>query len=228
MATEGDEPSGGGWFAQLPAAERAALHAEGAAHHYRTGATLFHEGDPSDWVLLVTRGRVKVASVTADGRDVVLAVRGPGELVGELSALDGLPRSAAATALDEVDARVVTADRFRAFLAAHPQASLGLLCAVCGRLRDADRRRVEFVALDATGRVARRLAELAGQFGVPGANGSLRIDVPITQEDLAGWTGSSREAIGKALSALRARGGVATSRRSITVLDLERLRSRGT
>src|SRR5579864_4570921 len=121
MAAEGDEPTGGGWFAQLPAVERAALHAEGAAHHYRTGATLFHEGDPSDWVLLVTRGRVKVASVTADGKDVVLAVRGPGDLVGELSALDGLPRSAAATALDEVDARVVTADRFRAFLAAHPQ-----------------------------------------------------------------------------------------------------------
>jgi CRP-like cAMP-binding protein len=85
---------------------------------------------------------------------------------------------------------------------------------------------VEFVALDATGRVARRLVGLAEEFGTPGADGSVHIDVPITQDDLAGWTGSSREAIAKALSALRSRGLVTTSRRSITVLDLEGLRAR--
>jgi CRP-like cAMP-binding protein len=226
MTEQQVELSAGGWFAQLPAPERAALHACGTARHFRPGDALFHEGDPSDWVLLVERGRVKIASVTADGKDVVLALRGPGEVVGELSALDGLPRSATASALDAVDARVVRADGFRAFLAEHPSAALLLLSAVCGRLRDSDRRRVEFVALDATGRLATRLVGLAEQFGTPGADGTVRIDVAITQGDLAGWTGSSREAVGKALAALRSRGLVATSRRSITVLDLERLRTR--
>jgi CRP-like cAMP-binding protein len=220
------ELSAGGWFAQLPAPERAALHARGTPRQFRAGVALFHEGDPSDWVLLVERGRVKVAAVTADGKDVVLALRGPGDLVGELAALDGLPRSATATALDAVDARVVHADAFRGFLVEHPHAALLLLRTVCHRLRDSDRRRVEFVALDAAGRVARMLVELADKFGTPGVDGSVHIDLPITQDDLAGWTGSSREAIAKALSALRSRGLVATSRRSITVLDLKGLQAR--
>ena len=103
----------GGWFAQLPAAERAALHARGALRRYRAGSTLFHEGDISDWVVLVTKGRVKVSAVTPDGKDVVLAVCPPGELLGELSALDGHPRSATATALDPVEARVIPGAEFR-------------------------------------------------------------------------------------------------------------------
>jgi len=113
-------------------------------------------------------------------------------------------------------------------LAGHPDASLSLLASVGARLRDSDRRRVEFVALDSIGRVARRLVELAEQFGVADADGALRIDVPITQDDLAGWTGSSREAVGKALHALRGRAWITTARRCITVVDLEGLRSRAT
>ena len=219
---------GGGWFARLPVAERAVLHAHGARRTYRAGATLFHEGDASEWVVLLTDGRVKVTSTTTDGRDVVLAVCAPGELVGELSAIDGEPRSATATAIDAVAARVIPADTFRDFLAANPRAALILLVSVCGRLRASDRRNVEFVALDSVGRVARRLVELAAQFGVTAEEGTVRIDVPITQDDLAGWTGSSREAVSKALHVLRLRGWIATGRRSITVIDLAGLRSRAT
>jgi CRP-like cAMP-binding protein len=197
-------------------------------HRYRAGSTLFHEGDPSDWVLLVLTGRVKVAALTSDGRDVMLAVRMPGELIGELSAIDGLTRSATATAIDAVECRVIPAAQFREFLASDSQVALQLLASVCARLRDSDRRRIEFVALDATGRVARRLSELADQFGVPTGNGQLRIDVPISQDDLAGWTGSSREAVVKALKTLRNRGWIMTGRRAITVIDVAALRSRAT
>ena len=215
-----------GWFAQLPAAARAALHAMGTARRYRAGAVLFHEGDPSGWVLLVTHGRVKIASVTPDGKDVVLAVCGPGELLGDLSALDRLPRSATATALEALEARVISAEDFRRFLTTSTDAAVGLLVSVCGRLRVSDRRRVEFVALDATGRVARRLVEIAEYFGVPSHDGTIRIDLGITQDDLAGWTGSSREAAAKALHDLRDRGWITTARRTITVIDLDGLRSR--
>jgi CRP-like cAMP-binding protein len=158
----------------------------------------------------------------------MLAVRIPGELIGELSALDGLPRSATATAIEAVECRVIPAAEFREFLASDAQVALQLLVSVCARLRESDRRRIEFVALDATGRVARRLAELADQFGVPAEGGRLRIDVPISQDDLAGWTGSSREAVVKALKTLRSRGWITTARRAITVIDLEALRSRAT
>jgi CRP-like cAMP-binding protein len=220
--------SGGTWYAQLSVAERSALHAQGTTRRYRAGAALFHEGDTSDWVFLLSRGRVKVSSMTADGRDVVLAICVPGEILGELSAIDGSSRSATATAIDAVEARVVDGAAFRGFLAANAPAAVALLVAVCGRLRESDRRSVEFVGKDSVGRVAGRLVELAEQFGVPGPNGQIRIDVPITQDDLAGWTGSSREAVSKALRTLRGRGWIATGRRSITVVSLRGLRSRAT
>jgi CRP-like cAMP-binding protein len=93
------------------------------------------------------------------------------------------------------------------------------------RLRDADEKRVEFAAYDSVGRVARRLVEMAGRFGDPEGLG-VRITLPLTQEELAGWTGSSREAVSKALQALRDRGLIETKRRAVTVLDLEGLTRR--
>jgi CRP-like cAMP-binding protein len=217
---------GVGWFVGLPAALRADLHQRGTRRGYRAASTLFHEGDASDWVVLLTGGRVKVTSATPEGRDVVLGVAVPGEVIGELSALDGQPRSATATAIDLVEGRVISASEFRAFLAAHPDAALSLLASLSHRLRVSDRRNVEFVAMDSVGRVARRLVELAEQFGVPASDGTVRIGVPISQEELAGWTGSSREAVGKALQSLRQRGWILTGRRTITIVDLEGLRSR--
>jgi CRP/FNR family cyclic AMP-dependent transcriptional regulator len=122
---------------------------------------------------------------------------------------------------------VIPAEEFRAFLASSPHAALLLLVSICARLRVTDRRNVEFVALDSVGRVAARLVELAEQFGVP-SGGGVRIDVPITQDVLAGWTGSSREAVSKALRLLRSRGWITTARRSVTVIDVAALRARAT
>jgi len=224
MKTDGE--SVGGWFSRLPEADRAVLEAKGTARRYQAGTTLFHEGDLSDWVILLKRGRAKVSMTTRDGKEVVLAVCPPGELLGELSAIDSAPRSATTTALDVVDARIVSGEDFRAFLAASPQASLSLLRSVAGRLRHADRCRMEFVALDSIGRVASQLVELAERFGVPAGGGTTQIDLALTQGDLAGLTGASREAVGKALHLFRRHGWIATGRRSLTVIDLDSLRSR--
>jgi CRP-like cAMP-binding protein len=93
------------------------------------------------------------------------------------------------------------------------------------RLRDADEKRIEFSAYDSVGRVARRLVEMAARFGDPQDQG-LRITLPLSQEELAGWTGSSREAVSKALQSLRSKGLIETERRAVTILDLPRLASR--
>jgi len=93
------------------------------------------------------------------------------------------------------------------------------------RLRDADRKRIEFGAYDTLGRLATRLLELVERFGEPTERG-VRIALPLTQDELAGWIGSSREAVARALQALRARGYVETRRRTIVVLDLDALRRR--
>lgn len=217
-------PGPAGFRDGLGPQEEADLRRVATVQSFRRGAVLFREGDQADRVLVIERGRVKIASVTLDGREVVLAIRGPGDLLGELAAVDGHPRSAAAIAMEDVDALVVPAVRFATFLEDHPAVPFRLLQTVIGRLRDADRKRVEFGAHDALGRVAQRLVELADRYGRAAGNG-IRIDLPLTQEELAGFTGSSREAVSRALRMLRTAGLVETNRMRITVTDLDALRA---
>jgi len=217
----------GGFRSSLTDGEWDAFREAGTVRRLRRGAYLFTEGEASAHVALVLSGRVKASSFTADGKEVVLALRGPGDLLGELSALDGGPRSASVAALEPVEALVVGAERFTTFLEEHPRVAVLLVQTLAGRIREADRKRIEFGAFDTTGRVARRLVELAERFGQPEDDG-VRIDVPLSQEELAGWTGSSREAVSKALRSLRERGWIETGRRAYIVRDLESLRRRST
>ncbi|HEU4480673.1 MAG TPA: Crp/Fnr family transcriptional regulator [Actinomycetota bacterium] len=129
--------------------------------------------------------------------------------------------------MDKVEALILTVGSFRRFLQEHPRVSLLLLETLARRLRDADVKRVEFTAYDTVGRVARRLVELAERFGESGGEG-VKITLPLSQEELAGWSGCSREAASKALQILRGRGWVETHRRGITVIDMEALRRRAT
>ncbi|MET0145139.1 MAG: Crp/Fnr family transcriptional regulator [Ilumatobacteraceae bacterium] len=184
---------------------------------------LFFEGDVPHDVILVRRGDLKVSTVV-DGREVVLDVLGPGAIVGEVSAVDGRTRSATVTALTTTEIVAIPAATFMDFLGQHPVIALTLLRCMATRIRDASRRQVEYGALDAVGRVCRRLVELMDRYGhpVPGeATSAVRIDAPLTQGDIAAWAGLSREAVVKALHALRRLGWVATSSRAITVLDVD-------
>jgi CRP/FNR family transcriptional regulator, cyclic AMP receptor protein len=201
------------------------LRALGRRRTYRPGDTLFLERDAGREVLVLLRGRVKLGRVSPAGREAVLGIREPGDLLGEMAAIDAAVRSATATALDEVEVLAVPGPAFLAFVEATPAAGSHLLRIFSSRLRDADVKRMEFLSQDTVGRVCARLVELAERFGAPDAAGT-RIGVPITQEELAGWTGSSREAVVKALRMLRELGWIATSRTGITVLDVDALRRR--
>jgi len=195
------------------------LRARGRRRSYSRGGILVLEGSDPEDVLLLEKGRVKVSYETADGREVLLAVRGAGSMLGELSAIDGEPRVATVTAIDDVDAVSVSVAAFRDFLRSHPDAAMALLRTLSRRLRESDRKRVEFAAWDTVGRVARLLLELAKEHGEQLEDGSVRIGLPLSQQELAAWTASSREAVNKALRALRARGWVTTHRRAIVILD---------
>jgi CRP-like cAMP-binding protein len=205
--------------------ERTALEVVGSLWQWRRGEVILREGERFDWVVVLRIGRVKVASNTAGGNEVVLALRGPGALLGELSAIGRVPVSASVTALEPVTALVVPHFEFKRYLEAHGRVAFELMRQLTVRLRDADRKRIEFGAFDTTGRVAARLVELAERFGTQTPEG-LRIGLPLSQDELAGWTGSSREAVTKALRALRQEGWIKTGRMQVIVHDLEGLRSR--
>lgn len=197
----------------------------GVRRTFRRGAFLMTEGEASDHVIVLLGGRAKISSYTAEGKEVVLAVRGPGDLLGELSAFDGEPRLATVSALEPIEALIIPSERFTRFLEDHPRLAILLLQNMTRRLRESDRKRVEFGAYDTPGRVARRLIELVERYGeTEGAN--VRISLSLTQDELAGWTGSSREAVSKALREFRDRGWVTTGRRSIVVLDVDALKTR--
>lgn len=213
------------FLASLSEAEVGTLKDHSVVRTYPRGTALFHEHQAPDRVVVLLAGCVKLSALSEDGKEVVLAIRGPGDLLGELSAMDGEPRSATATALEPVDALVVPASDFRAFLQRNPRVALLLVTMLSRRLRDADRKRVEFTAQDSTGRVAARIVELSERFGDQVDKG-LQIDLPISQEELAGWTGCSRDSVVKALHAMRELGWIQTERRRITVLDLAALRRR--
>lgn len=187
---------------------------------------LFREGDPGGSVFAVRAGRVKISLHTPDGREIVLAVKEPGELLGELSAIDGRRRSATATAMEPIDAVVVPPDAFNAFIEGHPRLAVGLLRALAAQLRETDRRSAERDTGDIAERVARRLVDLAQRFGEHhGAD--VEITLRLSHEDLAGWVGASREATSRALGRLRADGCVTTARGRITLCDIGALRRRG-
>jgi CRP-like cAMP-binding protein len=197
---------------------------DGVRRRFNRGEALFSEGDISDRVLLLEQGLVKITHSSADGRETILGLRGAGEVLGELSSLDGTPRSATAVALGPVQALVVAGPSFVRALRSDADATFELLQVVVGRLRDADRKRIEFSTLDTLGRVASRLLELAERFGDDESEDGVKVDLPLSQEELAAWCGASREATVKALRTLRELGAVETGRRAVTIRDLAVLR----
>ncbi|WP_018655750.1 Crp/Fnr family transcriptional regulator [Actinomadura flavalba] len=216
----------GSFLAELTPGDRADLERIGTARDFRRHEIIFREGECSIWVAVLTRGRVKASSDREQGGEALLDVRGPGALLGELAAIDGLPRSATVTALEPVRALTFPGETFMEFLRTHGGASVLIMRTLSARFRDADRKRAEFGAFDATGRLTHRLVELAERFGEvdEDASGSVRITLSLSQEELAGWVGASREAVSKALGNMRRDGLVETGRRSLVVHDLAALR----
>jgi CRP-like cAMP-binding protein len=201
----------------------AALAARGSRRSFRRGEALMHADQVARDVLILRSGLVKISATTRQGRSVLLAFRGPGDLVGELAALDEAPRSATVVALEPVDALALTPADFRAVLAAQPAAQLALVRTLAERLRDADAKRVQLAAYTTMGRVAFCLLELCVRFG-QGDDDRIEISLPLSQDELAGWAGASIESVGRALQSMRKLGWIQTGRRAITVLDRDALR----
>ncbi|HEX6715245.1 MAG TPA: Crp/Fnr family transcriptional regulator [Thermoleophilaceae bacterium] len=203
--------------------ESAALRSRAVQRHFERGATLMHQDEIPGRVIVIERGHAKVTLLAEDGKEIVLAFRGPGDVLGEVAALGGEPRSATVRALEPVDALALAAGDFESLLEAHPRIALVVLRVVIARLKESNRQQFEFAAYQTLGRVARRIVELAERFGEP-HDGGVRIALGISQEELAGWAGASREATSKALHDLRAMSLIETERRHITVRSVEELR----
>lgn len=213
-------------FDRLTPATRATVQQLGRHVRYPPGTAVMFPGQVGDSVHFLMSGNVKIVAHGAGGKQTLLGVRGPGEILGEMAILDQQPRGSAVIAVDAVETFVVPAARFRAELDRAPDLAIIVMEFLVQRLRDADTKRAEYLSLDSTGRIASRIVELAERFGV--GEDTVTIVLPMTQAELAGWAGASVESAGRALATLRKLGWIATERRRIVVHELEALRNRAT
>jgi CRP/FNR family cyclic AMP-dependent transcriptional regulator len=213
------------FLGQLGSRDAQALMQQVRRRTVRKSEPILRAGAAGDDVVVVLSGHVKLVAYSADKREVVLAIRGPGELIGDMAALAGQRRTASAVAVDDVEVGYLAAGEFKAFLATHPDVALVLIRMLVRRLTEADRDRVDLATQDSVGMVAKRLLELAADHGTRVGEGTL-IEFALTQDEIASWTGATRETVSRALRLMRRLGWIATDHRSITVLDPDALRER--
>ncbi len=209
-------------FAALDAEAAAALRASMDAVHLNKGQILFHEGTRGERLYIITDGKMKLGHTSSDGRESLLAVLGPGELLGELSLFDPGPRTATATALTDISLMGLGHAALRPWLTGRPEVAEALLGALAQRLRRTNEQMADLVFSDVPGRVAKTLLELGEKFGRQLPDG-IHVTHDMTQEELAQLVGASRETVNKALADFAARGWIRLESRSVVLLDPERL-----
>lgn len=179
-------------FADLDDGEMAPIAAASELRQLRRGDVLFLEGDEPHDLYIVVGGRIAISNRSPDGRESVVALMEPGDLFGEMPLFDKRGRSAGARALEPSEVVIVPYEPVKGLYDTNPALLWRVVDMLATRLRNMDLALADSVFLDVTGRTAKRLLELAGE--------SDRFELPITQEELAGMVGASRERVNKAIA----------------------------
>lgn len=183
----------------LPAGLAAALFGGAPAVTLAAGELLFQAGDPCNGCYRVTEGLLKATLETASGRERILAIFGPGALIGELSIIDGSPRSACVTAIRASRLAFVDRAGFEAFARLHPEFFRSIAAVLAQRLRDINGALAAASFLSVRGRAARTLLVLADAFGKDVGAGRVLIRYKMSQGDLAALAGIARENLSRIL-----------------------------
>jgi CRP/FNR family cyclic AMP-dependent transcriptional regulator len=185
---------------------------------YHRSDVLFTEGDESAELFVVASGRIAIANRSLDGRESVVALMERGDLFGEMPLFDDRPRSAEARALEPSDAIAIPYAPLRELYDSRPELLWNVVRMLAGRLRTTDEALADSVFLDVTGRTAKRLLELAGDAD--------EFSLPITQEELAGMVGASRERVNKAIASFVRLGWIEQADRRYRITNREQITRR--
>jgi CRP-like cAMP-binding protein len=218
----GGTESGEAFWHRLSDTDQVRLSAMGRLTRYQAGAVICTEGEPATHVFILMSGWVKVTAVTGEGQESVLALRGQGEIIGELGEMSGY-RTATIQAVDVVQSLLVPHQRFGSFLEAHPDADRAYRRLITQRWGEASSMLLRRSTTTGPQRLAGLLVDLVSRHGTQTPNGT-HIEMPLSQEELASLAGMSRSTLARALANWRSRGFVRTGYRQITVIDTENLR----
>lgn len=186
-------------FQVLEPAEIDSVLAQAAVRRVARNELILRRGDPSSGANIVVSGRVRIGTISEDGREVALGVLGPGDVLGEMSVLDGEEVSADVTALEDCVLLFIERARFLRLLRANSDMCLRLMAVLCKRLRRSNAALEDLALLDLSARLARLLLRLAQDYGAPATPRGVRIEVKLSQKDLGTLVGSSREKVNKQL-----------------------------
>ncbi|MDE0803877.1 MAG: Crp/Fnr family transcriptional regulator [Acidimicrobiales bacterium] len=207
-------------FKDLTDTELDAIAASASVRVLRRGDVLFTEDDESNEVFVVDDGRIAMTQRSIDGRESVIALMERGDLFGEMPLFDGLGRSTEARALEPSTVTIIGYGPVRDLYEARPQLLWSVVAMLSQRLRSTDAALADSVFLDVTGRTAKRLLELAGDED--------DFVLPVTQEELAGMVGASRERVNKAIASFVKLGWLDQRDRRYQITDREQLTRRST
>jgi len=192
---------------------------------FRAGEVIFHRDDPGQVLYVIRSGKVKIYITSQDGQEVSLAVFGPGDYFGELALLDGQPRSASAVAIEPAETYTLQRTDFIKAVMSHPRIAVQVMNVLSRRLRQTDAMIEDLLFLDVHGRVAKKLLELADLHGARTPEG-IRIELRLTQGELAAMVGASRESVNKVMGYFTDKRFLTTDRYRITITRLADLRRR--
>ncbi len=190
----------GNLFSQFPDNLAKELFRDAKPVRLAADEVLFLTGDPGDGCYRVEQGLLKVSMISASGGERILAIFGPGAVVGELSVIDGKPRSASVSAVRDSALSFISRASFNAFAAAHPEVYRHLVMLLASRLRDTDAVVAAGSFLTLKGRIARALLDLAEAFGQEAGDGRLQIRQKLSQSDVAAMAGVARENVSRILN----------------------------
>ncbi len=207
-------------FSDLTEDELDTIVTSASRRQLRRGDVLFTEDDESTELFMVEDGRIAMTQRSIDGRESVIALMERGDMFGEMPLFDGLGRSTEARALESSTVTIIGYDPLRALYEARPQLLWSVVSMLSQRLRSTDAALADSVFLDVTGRTAKRLLELAGDQDA--------FLLPVTQEELAGMVGASRERVNKAIASFVKLGWIEQRDRRYVITDREQLTRRAT
>jgi CRP-like cAMP-binding protein len=213
-------------FADLPEAALLTLAGCLGKRTFARGMILFHKDSPGQTLYLVESGKVRIFVLSETGQEMTLNVHGPGECFGEISLLDGKPRSAGAVTLEQTVTYTLHRDDFLGCLRDHPILTQHVLELLAERLRHLTAYAECLAFLDVPGRLASALLELAERHGVKRDANTIEIDLHLTQTELATWVGATREMVNKALGVFRDRGWLRIEGQTITIVDVRGLKEK--
>jgi CRP/FNR family transcriptional regulator, cyclic AMP receptor protein len=214
---------GTGFWQLLPDADRTALTAIGRTRSFAPGVSMCGEGEPATHVFALLAGWVKVQSVTSDGHEQLLALRGHGDLVGEIAGETDGYRVATLRAVGQVRALIISHDRFSSFLASHLDADHAYHRLLAQRWSDSDAELRRRSGTNGAQRLAGVLLSLAAHFGATTAGGT-EIAAPLSQDELASLAGTSRATVTRAFTTWRRRGLIGAGQRPLVIRDERGLR----